>query len=204
MERKQASALAVRCQRFVQYAVVVALGSTMAACAQSGSVTSRQVTVAGISDVAATARIAAGATGCEASEVTVFACKLQGSHDRVALCAGQGAATGVLYFVRTGNRPEVFPADRRGTGHFMTTHVFSTGATGIRTHSFNGSSRRHVLYSISGTGIEEQGLFSMPKESSKPDRQELCDPATQQDSGWELAESWKSDPIIEAHGLPHL
>lgn len=184
--------------------VVAAAGLALASasCAQSGSGYAQDAP-ATPPGVAAADEPMSG-IGCAKSEVVVFACVLQGSKDHVALCAGQGAASQVLYFVRSGSAPQIYPSDRRGAGQFMTTHVFSTGATGIRTHSFEQPDRRHVFYSVSGTGIEEQGLFTLPPRGSKPQREEKCVLGTQQDPGWELAESWKPDALIETHGLPHL
>lgn len=141
-------------------------------------------------------------TACIASDAVIFACRLEGSGDRIALCSNRSTPN-TSYYVRenSSGARRIIREDIDSGRRFMSTRVFSSGATGIRTYSFESPQQREVLYAISGTGIDEQGTFVYPTGSSAAAR-ERCHTETFLDPDWQMAESWEQDPVILANGLP--
>jgi hypothetical protein len=146
---------------------------------------------------------------CAAGEKIVFSCPLVGGKKTVSMCAAGDMSHGegrFSYAFGTLPRPEFkYPgADRDGS--FTRTHLVYAGASGGMAYSFTNEGYKYILYSISGTGLEDGGVLVQRPGDSHAAKDMKCQSGKitglDDDAVIDATLKLKSDPDIESHGLP--
>lgn len=166
--------------------------------------------LAAIAILPATSLAASPPTMCAKGDRPLFSCPLSGSKKTVSIClsgsADQGQGHYYYAYGNAGGRPDLtYPADG-SEGEFTRTHLMFGGATGGYAYGFTNGGFKYIVYSISGTQLENQGLLVMKEGEKKPVKEATCQPGhvTQPDDR-SIADpplKWKPDPEIDGHGLP--
>lgn len=161
-------------------------------------------------------RIKEKKTLCASDEDIVMSCIIQGEDKIASICASKGVTNQsghVYYAFGAFDKPElIFPSDKSPPGaRFRRTHLLFAGATGGIAYSFANDDWKYIIYSISGTGFEEQGVMAVPVNATPNTKSEaapICKKGSYIESGnveiRRYVETWKADPIIERLGLPPL
>lgn len=149
---------------------------------------------------------------CKPGDTVIFACRVRRSGKLVSLCAAADFAdrqdADVYYaFGRPGKLELRYPNEPApARDHFMRTHLFLPGATGGYVYSFANAGFKYYLYSISGTGREEQGVVVTAPGEEHALSELSCDPRSVTESTdprvFDAARSWREDADIRDHGLP--
>jgi hypothetical protein len=104
--------------------------------------------------------------------------------------------------------PELIYPPRGGkvAGAFAQTHLVYGGATGGTAYSFVNGDYKYILYSISGTGLDDSGVLVQRLGQTDAARDMKCQRGTitesDDDTIARAMQQWKSDPDLETHGLP--
>jgi hypothetical protein len=150
---------------------------------------------------------------CTNADKMVFSCPVAGGNKVISICAASNADSGQRRFYYAYGRPArspdlVFPAKGQPSNNVFTrTHLGFAGNTGGYAYSFTNGEYKYVIYSISGTDNLQDGgaIVQRPGETSAI-KKIPCEHAkiTEAEDEAILDETlkWKSDPEIEAHGLP--
>jgi hypothetical protein len=153
-----------------------------------------------------------GRSLCAAGESVVFSCTLVGDKKFASLCASKGVSdqAGYLYFAQgaAGRADYVYPADKSAPGgRFKRSHLGFGGGSGGFAYSFEDAGRKHIVYSISGEGLEDQGVIvAAATDLAKADSALACDKGSviedEDDALFKYTMSWPKDEGIEKNGLP--
>jgi hypothetical protein len=148
---------------------------------------------------------------CAKNESIVFSCPLGNGKKIVSLCAASNTNQGQAPFYYAYGHlpsPELVYPPKGGeiTGTFTKTHLIYGGATGGTAYSFVNGGYKYIVYSISGTGLEEGGMLLQrigqtdAAQDIKCQRGKITE--SDDDKIIKAAQQWKSDPDLETHGLP--
>ena len=149
---------------------------------------------------------------CAKNEAVVFSCPLLGKGKKVvSLCAIRQPSQGQTpYYYAYGrpSSPELIypPQGGKVAGAFAQTHLVYGGATGGTAYSFVNGGYKYILYSISGTGLDDGGVLVQRLGQTDAARDMKCQRGTitesDDDTITRAMQQWKSDPDLETHGLP--
>lgn len=153
-----------------------------------------------------------GRSLCAAGESVVFSCTLSGDKKFASLCASKGVSdqAGYVYFAQgaAGHADFVYPADKSApAGRFKRSHLGFGGGSGGFAYSFEDAGRKHIVYSISGEGLEDQGVIvAAAQDLAKADSALACEKGSviedEDDALFKYTMSWPKDEAIEKNGLP--
>lgn len=156
------------------------------------------------------ASIAGTGAACRSGEAVVFACTLESTGHRIAICMDTASASHRSYFVREQNGARTVvanPAD--GPGAFTHSLVRYSRDFGGSAYSFEHDGQTRVLYWLrAANGHTEQGTLLMPPEPGASRRaHEKCAPGTlvgeeHDASTTRILAGWPSNPLIVANGIP--
>jgi len=149
---------------------------------------------------------------CAKTERIVFSCPLDNGTNTVSLCAAgdMNQEPGRIYYTYGGPAsPElIFPSGgQHADDAFTRTHLGFGGNTGGYAYSFVNDDYKYVIYEISGEGnLGDSGVIVQRVGQRTVTAKMHCQPGkvieTQDDQVIDATLKWKSDPEIEAHGLP--
>ncbi|MBT2746775.1 MULTISPECIES: hypothetical protein [unclassified Lysobacter] len=161
---------------------------------------------------AAAAPAGDGRSLCAAGESVVFSCTLSGDKKFASLCASKGVSdqAGYVYFAQgaAGHADFVYPADKSApAGRFKRSHLGFGGGSGGFAYSFEDAGRKHIVYSISGEGLEDQGVIvAAAQDLAKAESALACEKGSviedEDDALFKYTMSWPKDEAIEKNGLP--
>ena len=161
------------------------------------------------SQTAATQSVAR-ATLCQPDETVIFSCRIHSSGKLASLCAakdfGKNSGATVRYaFGKPGTVELRFPEKAEpAPGSFKRTHLVYAGATGGYAYTFTNGGFKYHVYSISGTGLEDQGIVVTQRgrviAELKCDTPSVVLPESANviDALWK----WPEDFEVAEHGLP--
>lgn len=150
-------------------------------------------------------------TMCTPTDKVIFSCPLEGGKKIVSICAAGGVDQKEGYFYYVYGRPfapELMypPENKKSASTFTYSHLVYGGATGGAAYSFVNNGYKYIVYSISGTGIEDGGVLVQRVGASRAARDMKCKQGKITESEDEVLikaiMKWKPDVDIEAHGLP--
>lgn len=152
----------------------------------------------------------AGPSYCSSPAAILFSCTLRGSGKVASLCAREdkSAPDGLDAFYAFGrppHQPELLHRATDAQSAFHRTHLRFAGNAGGYAFSFASGDYRYIVYNISGSGFDNNGL--MVQRGKDVLVNAVCDPArtapdTYNDRVDDLAFKWPKDPIIDDKGLP--
>lgn len=150
------------------------------------------------------------ATLCQPDETVIFACRIRNNGKLVSLCAANdfggkpGATVQYAYGkpsaveLKFPEKPETAP------GSFKRTHLVYAGATGGYAYTFTNGGFKYHLYSISGTGLEHQGVVIAQRDKVVAELK--CDTRSvvlpKNTNVIDALLTWPEDSEVAEHGLP--
>ena len=150
------------------------------------------------------------ATLCQPDEVVIYSCRIRNNGKLASLCAAADFASspkaGAYYiFGKPGVIEMRYPRGENLGGHFRQAHLVFAGATGGYAYSFVNEGFKYLLYSISGTGIEDQGVIVAKVGEPQPVAEMQCVAGSMVETDlrvFDAARSWPEDVDVAEHGLP--
>ncbi|WP_266168363.1 hypothetical protein [Dyella subtropica] len=149
---------------------------------------------------------------CAKGDEVVFSCPLAGGKKVVSMCAASDVTrnAGRFYYAygRDAAAPElVYPGKDQGAGSFTRTHLGFAGNTGGYAYAFSNGGYKYIVYSISGERDLQDGGVIVQRESDAHAAKKMpCESGkvidTNKDDLIDATLKWKSDAVIEQHGLP--
>ena len=148
---------------------------------------------------------------CAKNESILFSCPLGNGKKVVSLCAASQSSQGQAAFYYAYGRPSspeltYPPKGGEVAGTFAQTHLVYGGATGGTAYSFVNGSYKYIVYSISGTGLDDGGVLVQRLGQTNAVRDMKCQRGkiieSDDDKITKATGQWKSDSDLETHGLP--
>lgn len=141
---------------------------------------------------------------CAVGEKIVFSCPLAGGKKVVSICA---AGEGRFHYAFGSSGAPEFTYPSKGTdATFARTHLTYGGANGGAAYSFANGGYKYIVYSVSGTGVDEGGVLVQRVGEQRAAKDMKCQSGKvtgpDDDGIIDAILKWKSDPDIQSHGLP--
>jgi hypothetical protein len=101
----------------------------------------------------------------------------------------------------------VYPSENQDAANaFTNSHLAYGGATGGTAYSFVNNGYKYIVYSISGTDMEDGGVLVQRVGALRATRDMKCQQGkiteSEDDVLMKATMKWRPDLDIEAHGLP--
>ncbi|UPG91582.1 hypothetical protein L2Y96_07370 [Luteibacter aegosomaticola] len=143
---------------------------------------------------------------CAKGDEAVLSCPLAKGGKTVSICA-KSDNTFYYAYGKPGAKPDMsWPADGAQATGLTRTHLMFGGATGGNAYAFENNGYKYIVYSISGTQLEDGGVIVTKDGQSKPIKDSKCAAGakTQTDNAdvRKAARSLPEDPDLSNHGLP--
>jgi hypothetical protein len=148
---------------------------------------------------------------CQRQETIIYSCRIRSSGKLASLCAPSDFTSsprrGVYYVFGKPDAVEMrYPNGTSASGgKFNQAHLVFAGATGGYAYSFVKDGFKYLLYSISGTGVEDQGVIVAKVGEIVPVVELPCAPDSMVESDlrvFDAAATWPEDADVAGHGLP--
>ena len=143
---------------------------------------------------------------CEKGDEVFMSCPLAKGGKTVSMCARSDKS---FYYVygKAGAKPEMrWPAPGTPTTGLTFSHLSYAGATGGDAFAFPSNGYKYIVYTISGTQIEEGGVIVLKDGEKKPIKDSECATGrktdTEKDDIYKAARTLPEDQEISNHGLP--
>ncbi|OOG47800.1 hypothetical protein [Rhodanobacter sp. C01] len=146
-------------------------------------------------------------TLCASTDKVVFSCPLGNNQKVVSMCAS-GDAKHFYYAYGRSAAPELVypPRGQSSDGAFMRSHLVYGGASGGVAYSFVKQGYKYIVYSISGTGLQDGGVIVQRLGNTGVVKKMQCQSSkiieSQDDGVIDATLKWKSDSQIKVNGLP--
>lgn len=150
-------------------------------------------------------------TLCQPDETVIYSCRIRSNGKLASLCAPSDFTSspraGVYYVFGKPDAVEMrYPNGASASGaKFNQAHLVFAGATGGYAYSFVKDGFKYLLYSISGTGVEDQGVIvaKVGEIESVVEMPCAADSMVQSDLHvFDAASTWPEDADVADHGLP--
>ena len=152
---------------------------------------------------------------CAPDEQVAFSCPIARSHKIVSLCLAPGKTTppAARYIFGTASHPElIYPASKKYTANFQSSHLTYMGPTAGRTYSFINADTKYILYEINSIGFMNAGILVQTVGHLRASAELHCAPVSKETANARgvylnldeiyRTKSWQTDSDLENHGLP--
>ncbi|MGA7439302.1 MAG: hypothetical protein WBW32_14370 [Luteibacter sp.] len=143
---------------------------------------------------------------CNKSDEAFISCPLAKGGRTVSICA---KADNSFYYAygKAGAKPDMtWPADGAPATGLTYTHLMFAGATGGNAFAFENNGYKYMVYTISGTQLEDGGVIVVKDGQSKPIKDSRCAAGSKTQSDkrdlYKAARALPEDTEISNHGLP--